>query len=124
MATGTLVKVLRDVAELRALAPAWEALAAEALEPNPFYEPWMLLPALEAYGAGEGFRCVAVWDDGVLGALFPLRLERRWRLPVGAARSWGHRNMLNGTPLVRAKSAARCLAALLASRIAPLIEFE
>jgi len=123
MATGTLVKVLGDAAELRALAPAWEALAADAAEPNPFYEPWMLLPALEAYGAGEGFRCVAVWDDGQLGALFPLRLEKRWRLPVRAARSWGHRNMLNGTPLLRARSAAKCMAALLASGVAPLVEF-
>src|SRR4051794_5658962 len=125
MATGTIVKVLRHAEELRELLPAWEALAAEAADPNPFYEPWMLLPALEAYGAGEGFRCVAVWDDGTLGALFPLRLERRWRgLPVRAARSWGHRNMLNGTPLVRARSAAKCIGALLESGVAPLIEFD
>ncbi len=123
MATGTVIKVLEGVEDLRALVPAWETLAAEAAEPNPFYEHWMLLPALEAYGA-QGMRCVAVWDDGVLAALVPLRPEPRWRLPVGAARSWGHRNLLNGTPLVRAKSATRCLAALLASGIAPLIEFE
>lgn len=125
MGTGTVVKVLRDAAELRAIAPAWEALAADCAEPNPFYEPWMMLPALDAYGAGAGLRCLAVWDDGVLGALFPLALERRFRgLPVRVARSWRHRNMLLGTPLIRMKSAAKCLAALLGSRIAPLIEFE
>ena len=105
--TGTIVEVRSDAAALRALAPQWEALAAEAAEPNPFYEHWMLLPALEAYGA-DGFRCIAVWQDGTLAALFPMRLERRWRR----------------TPLVRARSAAKCIAALLRSGLAPVIEFD
>src|SRR6266850_6497102 len=92
--TGTLVEVRSDAAALRALAPDWEALAAEAAEPNPFYEHWMLLPALDAYGA-EDFRCIVVWENGALGALFPMRLERRYRgLPLRALRSWRHRNML------------------------------
>jgi hypothetical protein len=88
----------------------------------------MLLPALEAFG-GEGFRLAAVWEDGKLGALFPLRPERRWRgLPVRALRSWRHRNMLIATPLVSARggapAAAKRVGALLDSGIAPLIEFE
>ena len=131
--TGTIVEVFEDAAALRALVPDWEALAAEAAEPNPFYEHWMLLPALEAYGKESGqkagadadLRCVAVWDSGKLGALFPLRLERGYRgLPLRALRSWRHRNMLICTPLVRAKSAARCIAALLQSGLAPVIEFD
>ncbi len=117
--------VLRHPAELRELVAEWESLAAEAIEPNPFYEHWLMLPALEAYGAGEGFRCVAVWQDGTLGGLFPLQLEPRFRgLPLRAARSWRHRNMLVGTPLVRARHAGACVAALLESGIAPLIEFD
>ena len=127
--TGTIVEVLREAASLRALVPDWEALAAEAAEPNPFYEHWMLLPALEAYGAGEDFRCIAVWENGTLGALFPMRLERRYRgLPLRALRSWRHRNMLLCTPLISAKGgakgAARCIAALLQSGLAPVIEFD
>jgi CelD/BcsL family acetyltransferase involved in cellulose biosynthesis len=118
------IRILRDAEGLRAIEPQWEALAADAAEPNPFYEPWLLLPALEAYGT-ESFRCVAVWQDGTLSALFPLRLEKRFRgIPVGAARSWLHRNMLVGTPLVRAKNAAASIDALLRSRVAPVIEFE
>src|SRR6185503_4857888 len=128
--TGTIVEVLKDAAPLRALVPDWEALAADAAEPNPFYEHWMLLPALEAYAsAGEDFRCVAVWDSGKLGALFPLRLEQRYRgLPLHALRSWTHRNMLLATPLVSAKggaqSLARCIGALLGSGLAPVIELD
>jgi CelD/BcsL family acetyltransferase involved in cellulose biosynthesis len=125
MSTGTIVRVIEDPAELRELVPQWEALAAEAAEPNPFYEPWMLLPAIEAYGAGEGFRCIAVWEDGRLGGLFPMRLAPRFHgLPVRTLTSWRHRNMLISTPLVRAKTATRCVAALLRSALAPLIEFE
>ena len=105
---GVIVEVLESIEDLRTLIPDWEALAAEAAEPNPFYEHWMLLPALEAYGS-EGFRCVAAWDNGVLGALFPMTLERRYRgLPVPVLRAWRHRNMLLSTPLLRAKSAADC----------------
>jgi CelD/BcsL family acetyltransferase involved in cellulose biosynthesis len=122
--TGTIVELL-DVAALRALVADWEALAAEAAEPNPFYEHWMLLPALEAYGA-EDFRCVAVWDSGTLTGLFPMRLARQWHgLPVRALGAWRHRNMLLcGTPLVRAKFATRCIAALLQSSHAPILEFD
>jgi CelD/BcsL family acetyltransferase involved in cellulose biosynthesis len=123
--TGTSVEVLSDPAALRALAPEWEALAEEAAEPNPFYEHWMLLPALQAYGARGDFRCIAVWEDGALGALFPMWLERRFHgLPLRALRSWSHRNMLVCTPLVRAKTAAKCVAALLQSGLAPAIEFD
>src|SRR3954451_9209071 len=127
--TGTIVEMRSDAAALRGLIPDWEALAADAAEPNPFYEHWMLLPALEAYGAGEDFRCVAVWQDGTLGALFPLRLERRYRgLPLQALRSWQHRNMLVATPLIRKKgglsAAASCIEALLESGLAPLVELE
>lgn len=119
------VDLLRDAAALRRIVPQWEALAAEAAEPNPFYEHWMLLPALEAYGAHGDFRCAAVWLDGALAGLFPLSVERRWRgLPVRAARSWRHRNMLIGTPLVRLRSARECWSALLAARIAPLLELD
>lgn len=123
--TGISLEVRSSAAELAELIPDWEALAAEAAEPNPFYEPWMLLPALEAYGEGEGLRCVAVWQDGTLAALFPMRLERRFRgLPLGVLRSWRHRNMLFCAPLVRPRGAAKCIAALLRSGLAPVAEFD
>lgn len=131
--TGLIVEVLRTAEEFRALVPDWEALAADAAETNPFYEHWLLLPALAAYGQEEGFRLIAVWDSGTLAGLFPMRLERRYRgLPLRALRSWRHRNMLLCTPLVRGKSGSRsgvdaaraCVGALLSSGLAPVMEFE
>jgi CelD/BcsL family acetyltransferase involved in cellulose biosynthesis len=122
--TGISVEVHSDAGALRALVPDWEALAADSAEPNPFYEHWMLLPALEAYGA-QDFRCVVVWDNGTLVGLIPLHLERGFRgLPVRALRSWRHRNMLLCTPLIRTRSMQRVVEALLETRIAPLIEFD
>jgi CelD/BcsL family acetyltransferase involved in cellulose biosynthesis len=122
--TGTIVQV-RDAATLPLLMPDWEDLAADAAEPNPFYEHWMLLPALQAYQAGGEFRCIAVWVDGTLGALFPVRLARSFRgVPMRTLYSWRHRNMLICTPLIRAKTAAKCITALLQSDLAPVIEFE
>jgi CelD/BcsL family acetyltransferase involved in cellulose biosynthesis len=127
--TGTVVDVRSDLASLRALVPDWEALAADACDPNPFYEHWMLLPALEAHGKPAEFRCIAVWIDGTLAALFPMVLDRRWRkTPLTALRSWRHRNMLIGTPLVSAKggakTAARCVTALLQSGLGSVVEFD
>src|SRR5581483_11410007 len=121
---GTRVELLTRPEELAALVADWESLAAEAAQPNPFYEHWMLLPALAAFGAGE-LRCFAVWQDGVLAALFPMRFQRRYRgLPVGVLSTWRHRNMMIGTPLVREKTAAQCIAAFMAAAPAPLVEFE
>jgi CelD/BcsL family acetyltransferase involved in cellulose biosynthesis len=121
---GTIVEVRSDAAALRELIPEWEALAADAAEPNPFYEHWMLLPALEAFGARD-FCCVTVWQDGTLAALFPMQLGRRFHgLPLRVLRSWRHRSMLLCTPLIRAKTAGKCVAALLASGLAPALEFD
>src|SRR5262245_22457654 len=47
------VVIVDDLTVLEKRIGAWEELAAAAIEPNVFYEPWMLMPALKAYrGAG------------------------------------------------------------------------
>jgi CelD/BcsL family acetyltransferase involved in cellulose biosynthesis len=93
--------------------PEWEALAASALEPNPFYEHWMLRPALEAFGGGQDVRIATVWSQGELLALLPLERVARYRgLPVAALRAWRHRHTLLCTPLIRAGREAQCLDAL------------
>lgn len=106
------IQVARDAAALQAIVPAWEELAANACEANPFYEHWILLPALRAQGEGSGFRCVLVWEGARLIGLFPF--ERRLSLkglPAATLTSWRHSAYLLCTPLVRADAAADCLQA-------------
>ena len=108
------VKVLTGLEAMAAIVPAWENMAAAAIEPNPFYEPWMLLPALELFGLGRGFRLVTVWNGERLDAVLPLERTSTFKgLPLPALSSWRHRHCLLGTPLVRADGAAQTLAALI-----------
>src|ERR1051325_3461713 len=99
---------------MRALAPAWDELAAAALEPNPFYESWMLLPALEAFGLERNFRLVTIGDGHRLDAVLPFERSRAFKgLPVAALASWRHRHCLLCTPLIRAQGARDTLATLI-----------
>jgi CelD/BcsL family acetyltransferase involved in cellulose biosynthesis len=100
-------------AGLASLLPQWEALAANALEPNPAYEPWMLLPALEAFGEAADLAIVAVRGEEGLAGLFPLQRERRYRgLPLRALTSWRHGHFRLGVPLVSASRPGEVLKAL------------
>ena len=91
----------------RRFVPRGKQLAREALEPNPFYEPWMLLPALRAYAAGQDLRVALVWRGERLVGLFPFqRLARYKGLPAAALAAWRHPHCLLCTPLVRARQRA------------------
>ena len=80
--------MLRGSHAIAEIVPAWDDLAAGALEPNPFYESWMLRPALECFGSGTDIRLVSVWADGKLGALLPLERKAHYKgLPAGTLRS-------------------------------------
>jgi CelD/BcsL family acetyltransferase involved in cellulose biosynthesis len=115
---GWSTVVVRDGAGLEPYIPAWEALAASALEPNLFYEPWMFLPAQQALGGQTAFRFVLVFAPHpsepqappVLSGFFPLEFERTYRrFPVSIVRLWVHPYGPLGTPLVRAATAGACL---------------
>src|SRR6266480_3468039 len=109
----TSVVVLRDPQALSAFVPAWEELAAAALEPNVFYEHWMLLPALKAFGAGNISVVLVLIHDpynpdapAKLGGLFPLeRFVRFGRLKVSVLSLWQHVHCYVCTPLVRSDAA-------------------
>ena len=53
--TGLSVMVVENLAALEPYVSAWEDLADAAIEPNVFYEPWMLMPAIRTFGAGRRF---------------------------------------------------------------------
>ncbi len=117
----TSVVVVRDLQALSGFVPAWEELAAAAIEPNAFYEHWMLLPALKLYGAGEDISVVLVLirdphnpdAPAKLGGLFPLELVRNFRkLKVSALSLWQHVHCYVCTPLVRADAAKECMVEL------------
>ena len=40
-----LVREIMDFDKLEEYVRPWQELALDAIEPNPFYEPWMLIPA-------------------------------------------------------------------------------
>lgn len=127
-APGTAVVVLEGAARLHDYVPLWEDLARHALEPNVFYEPWMLLPAVRALGAGEDLFFVLVLDQGSLLGLFPLQRRRHYRrMPVPVLGLWRHLHCYLCTPLVRASRAADCLTAFLGwlerDAPAPMIEW-
>src|SRR2546421_9843735 len=115
----TSIVVVRDPRTLSGFIPAWEDLAAAAIEPNVFYEHWMLLPALEAFGAGEDIFVVLVLisdphrpdSPAKLGGLFPLEPIGRFRkVKVSAVSLWQHLHCYTCTPLVRAETAKECMA--------------
>jgi len=102
--------------------PEWEELAAAALEPNVFYEHWMLLPALEAFGAGKDICFVLILlrnpenpeAPAKLGGLFPLEFVPRIKtLHRPALTTWQHLHACLGTPLIRADAVHECMVELL-----------
>lgn len=117
------VEVVRDRASLVRVLAQWEDLARHALEPNPLYEPEMMLPALDAAGE-SGFQCCLLWArdpersdlPAQLGGLFPFKRERRYQgLPASTLRSWSHPSWVWElcTPLVRTDGTLHYIAVLL-----------
>jgi CelD/BcsL family acetyltransferase involved in cellulose biosynthesis len=113
-AAGQTLRLL-TLAELQepAILAAWERLVARAAEPNPFFEPWYLLPSLRLWGADV---LVAAWfHEGRLAGLLPLERSSDYyghRVPHAAG--WLHANAFCGVPLVAAGHEAGFWQALLA----------
>jgi hypothetical protein len=112
--------VVKTEEELLPYRDAWDDLASSALEPNVFYESWMVLPALRLLGE-QDVQFVLVLAEGKntgtpgLEGFFPLQRRRSYKgLPVRHLRLWQHRYCFLCSPLVRATSAGDCLAAFFA----------
>jgi hypothetical protein len=114
------VVVLTEPSELEDHLPALEELAADAIEPNIFYEPWILRPSLKAFGRGQQFLFALVFAPTLdrpyapqtLCGFFPLVRERGYKgLPVSVLRLWNHIYGPLCTPLIRTEHASECLKA-------------
>lgn len=87
--------------DLDALAPGWEALARAAGSPNPFFEPWFLIPSLRQFDPEGAVKLALLVRDGRLVALMPGWLDRDYngyRMPHLSA--WLHANSFCGVPLI------------------------
>ncbi len=94
-------------AELIEFRGAWEELVENALVPNVFYEPWMLLPAIEHLHENENLHFLLVHgpaaSDGArkLWGLFPLQIQTRClHLPLRTLAFWQHRYCYLTAPLI------------------------
>jgi CelD/BcsL family acetyltransferase involved in cellulose biosynthesis len=87
--------------EAASLVAQWDALAAEAAEPNPFYQSWYLLPSLRALDPADRVELLWLEEDGRLIGLMPVRRHPAYYgYPVPHLRNWVHDNCFCGLPLV------------------------
>ena len=112
------IRVVEHFQEMERWLPAWESLVRNALEPNVFHEPWMLLPALRQFAAGKIIRLVLCFvpdvkrpfGDPLLVGLFPLEQQRGYKgLPLKVIRIWHHEHSFLGTPLLHKRHAKESL---------------
>lgn len=99
------VRVVDPLALSDELAAAWDRLADEASEPNPFAERWCLQSALHLLDPERHARLVLVRDgrDGPVIGVMPIAPARHYgRLPLRHVAGWTHHNHFHGAPLVRA----------------------
>jgi CelD/BcsL family acetyltransferase involved in cellulose biosynthesis len=108
-------RTLTDWSKLEEFREQWRQLAVSAAEPNPFYEPWMLLPALRAFAARDRVEVVLAFRGDVLCGLFPVAYRR------GRAELWRHPYCYLTAPLLRQgceRLAIRCWLEAMAGRSA------
>jgi len=118
--TGLTIAV-EPHAALLAYTAAWDDLAANAADPNPFYERSALLPALSTLPDGKAVEVVLVWaanplpkQPPILCGLFPIVRHASWKgVPLRTIETWKHLYSYLGTPLVRADRASEVLDAFL-----------
>jgi hypothetical protein len=109
------VYVVSQAAELLPHRTAWEELAELVSEPNPFYEPWLFLPAIEAFQHERHLRFVLIYGEperpspAGKAAIAPMigfvpMSCRRWFLgsPFCVLDMWTHPYCFLATPLLRA----------------------
>lgn len=91
----------RAPGERSRLLEAWAALAREAEEPNCFYAPEMLRPALQHLAGRNKVRLLEAWDGKRLIGLLPVTTSsQHGRFPVRNVTNWMHTHCFFGTPLI------------------------
>lgn len=100
---GELRLLTREEVTAPAFIAAWDRLVARAGEPNPFFEPWFLLPSLRQFDAAGRVVAHAWFREGRLAGLLPvLRSAAYYDYRVPHVRGWLHANAFCGAPLIAA----------------------
>jgi Acetyltransferase (GNAT) domain len=103
------VEVVKDLEGLRAYATSLEDLSAAAIERNPFFEDWMLIPAFKFLKEGSDLSFVLIhtpgnseFDQGRLCGFFPVVRNDRWKgFPIRVYSMWRYAYCSLCTPLIR-----------------------
>jgi CelD/BcsL family acetyltransferase involved in cellulose biosynthesis len=81
---------------------AWQDLGRDAAEPNAFYAPDMLIPALDHLASEGRVRLIEVMEQGRMIGLLPVILSpRHGRLPISCTTNWMHDHCFFGAPILR-----------------------
>lgn len=95
------------------LVEEWTRLAENASLPNPFFEPWFILPSIEHLLDTSHAKLAALYRGGELVGLLPLVFSLRYYgYPIPHRAAWLHDNAFCGAPLVKAGAERRFWAAL------------
>src|SRR5215218_3364648 len=79
----------------------WEELAAAAADPNPFFEPGVVLAAQRALPS-SGLGVLVTRNGPQWTSCTPVVRKRNWRgTPMRGTIGWAHIYSFLGTPLVR-----------------------
>lgn len=99
-------QAVSDAAAVRARRDAQDDVptGAELAEPNPFYAPWLLDPALARLRAGGEVHVIEARDatGALIGRMPVVRNARHGRFPAAHCANWLHRHCFYGAPLLRA----------------------
>ena len=130
--------IVRDARELEKFSSAWMELARDAADPNPFYEPWWLIPSLRHLSSGREMLFVFIFAPDPdcttrsekLCGMFPFELAPNYRgLPSRVLRLLRPTYNRLCTPLVHRGFVTECVSSLLdwtehSPDSAPLVEFR
>lgn len=84
-------------------ADAWDDLAANACQPNPFAERWFLEPSIRNLLPAPEARMIAVWQGpSLIGMIAVCTAPKYGRTPIRHLQNWQHYHAFLGSPLVRA----------------------
>lgn len=100
---------LKTPAEMVSLIAAWDDLARDVIEPNPFYESWMLQEALNSFGNSSDLIFVIInrrlqspkAAPQMVGLLPFQRFSQYRRAPIQTWKLWKHLYCFHCVPLLR-----------------------